>query len=115
MSLLTDSVNSRVPLRIKFAVIILVIVWLVGAVVYHEIERWRWIDSLYFAAVTLTTVGFGDHVPTTDVGKLFTIVYMFGGIAVAFYALMAIGQYYFEKRFKLTSKQLKNRTRKPED
>ncbi len=104
MGFSADSVNLSVPLRIKFAVLVLAIIWIGGAIVYHELERWTWIDSLYFAAVTLTTVGFGDHVPSTDAGKVFTIAYMFGGIAVAFYALMAIGEYYFEKRLKTSAK-----------
>ncbi|NYZ77885.1 two pore domain potassium channel family protein [Candidatus Micrarchaeota archaeon] len=107
MRLSVESVNSSFPLRIKFAFVILIAIWLGGAIVYHELEHWRWIDSLYFAAVTITTVGFGDHVPSTDLGKLFTIIYMFAGIAVAFYALMAIGQYYFEKRFEISAKQFK--------
>lgn len=109
MRISVDSVNSSIPLRIKFAVLVLAIIWLGGALVYHELEHWRWIDSLYFAAVTLTTVGFGDHVPSTDWGKIFTIGYMFAGIAVAFYALMAIGQYYFEKRFEESAKSFKKR------
>jgi hypothetical protein len=32
--------------------------------------------------VALATVGFGDLTPTTDGGKLFTIIYIFMGIGV---------------------------------
>jgi voltage-gated potassium channel len=53
-----------------------------GTVFYHNIEGWRWLDSLYFSVTTLTTVGYGDLSPHTDVGKIFTVVYLFVGIGV---------------------------------
>ena len=45
-------------------------------------EDWSWVDSFYFSAVTLTTVGFGDLSPTTTVSKLFTVFYIFIGISL---------------------------------
>jgi len=37
---------------------------------------------LYFSVTTLTTVGLEDYAPKTDVGKMFTVVYIFIGIGV---------------------------------
>lgn len=54
----------------------------VGTVVYHYLEGWNWLDSLYFSTITLTTIGFGDFAPQTDAGKLFTIVYIVIGIGM---------------------------------
>ncbi len=54
----------------------------IGTVSYHFLEDWSWVDSLYFSVVAVTTVGFGDLVPTTDAAKLFTVVYVLAGIAV---------------------------------
>jgi hypothetical protein len=53
-----------------------------GTVVYHYLEDWSWVDSFYFSAVAVTTVGFGDLTPTTDGAKLFTVAYIFAGIAI---------------------------------
>jgi voltage-gated potassium channel Kch len=53
-----------------------------GTVAFHYLEDWSWVDSLYFSVVAVTTVGFGDLVPTTDAAKLFTVVYVLAGIAV---------------------------------
>ena len=53
-----------------------------GTVVYRILEDWSWVDSFYFSAVTLTTVGFGDLSPTTTVSKLFTVFYIFIGISL---------------------------------
>lgn len=53
-----------------------------GTVVYHLLEDWTWVDSFYFSAVALTTVGFGDLSPSTDLSKLFTVFYIFSGISL---------------------------------
>lgn len=55
---------------------------IVGTLFFHFVEGWRLIDSLYFCAMTLVTVGYGDFTPKTDLGKLFTVVYVFAGLGV---------------------------------
>lgn len=58
-----------------------VIVLLVsGTIFYNQVEHWRMLDSLYFSVTTLTTVGLGDFSPQTDLGKIFTIVYILVGV-----------------------------------
>ncbi len=54
----------------------------IGTVFYHIVEKWSWLDSVYFCVVTLATVGYGDFVPTTPLGKLFTIFYIIVGISI---------------------------------
>lgn len=54
----------------------------VGTVFYMIVEGWGLLDSLYFAVIAAATVGFGDYVPTTDLGKLFTIVYVLAGVGL---------------------------------
>lgn len=53
-----------------------------GAVFYHYVEGFSWLDSFYFCMITLTTVGYGDFSPHTDAGKLFTIFYILIGIGI---------------------------------
>jgi hypothetical protein len=57
-------------------------VLMVGTIVYHLLEDWSWVDSFYFSSVAVTTVGFGDLTPSTDVSKLFTVLYIFSGITI---------------------------------
>ena len=54
----------------------------VGTVAYVLLEHWSPVDSFYFCAVTLTTIGYGDLHPTTDLGKIFTIFYCVAGIGI---------------------------------
>jgi len=53
-----------------------------GTVVYHYIEGWSWLDSLYFSVITLTTIGYGDFSPQTDLGKIFTLLYIVVGVSL---------------------------------
>jgi voltage-gated potassium channel len=65
------------PLGVWLATLIVI-----GAVFYHNVESWGWLDAFYFTVITLATVGFGDLSPETDVGKLFTIFYVLAGIGI---------------------------------
>jgi len=49
---------------------------------YSLQEGWGVIDAFYFSVTTLTTVGLGDLSPTTPVGKLFTVGYIFSGLGL---------------------------------
>jgi hypothetical protein len=65
----------------------LILLWaiaqvILGTLVFRWLEGWSIINSLYFSVVTLATVGFGDLHPTSDVAKLFTVIYILFGLGV---------------------------------
>jgi len=68
--------------RFKVLLSLAIILVGVGTVFYHYVEAFSWINSFYFTAVTLTTVGYGDFVPATVPGKIFTVAYLFIGIGI---------------------------------
>lgn len=74
------ALDPRSEIAIIFALLILL--WTGGSIFYHLVEGLRPLDAIYFTAMTLTTVGYGDFSPQTDAGKLFTAVYAFVGIGV---------------------------------
>jgi len=59
-------------------------IWLGGgAAVYTTIEpTWSFPDALYFCDVTILTIGFGDYVPTDDVGRGLVFPYSVGGTII---------------------------------
>ena len=53
-----------------------------GTIFYMQFERWSLLDSLYFCVMTISTIGYGDMVPTTSISKAFTIMYALLGIGL---------------------------------
>lgn len=76
---LKDLFSDRMGRGILLMVATLIII---GTIFYTLIEDWSLIDSFYFSVVTLTTVGYGDFSPDTDIGKLFTTIYIFMGLSI---------------------------------
>jgi hypothetical protein len=85
--------KSRVRRKLYYAIILLVTVYVIAIEIYHYVEGWNWLDAIYFTSATITTVGYGDLTPRTDLGKLLTVPLMFIGIAIGFYTIYAIQEY----------------------
>jgi len=63
-------------------VILVFLTLLIGTIFYSLQEGWSALDAFYFSVTTLTTVGLGDPTPTTPIGKLFTVGYIFSGLGL---------------------------------
>lgn len=64
----------------------------VGTIFYTLVEKWSFLDSLYFSVVTLATIGYGDLAPVTRIGKIFTILYVFAGVGTLGLFLSAVAR-----------------------
>ncbi len=53
-----------------------------GSIIFWLLEGWPPLDAVYFSVMTLTTVGYGDVVPRSAPGKIFTMVYVVLGVGL---------------------------------
>ena len=101
-----DEEHKQYHRRLAYVVIIIVIILFGSATFYHYVEKWRYLDALYFSAATMTTVGYGDITPRTDAGKIFTIFFVFMGVGIALYGISLIAAHFVEMREEFWLEQL---------
>jgi len=90
-----------VPLLAIFAIVI------IGFVGLMFIEKLSPLQSLYMLVITLATIGYGDVVPVTDAGKIFTICLVLAGFTVGLYAVGKISAFFVEGELSKLLKQRK--------
>lgn len=56
---------------------------LTGGICFSHLEPWTFLESCYFSACTLMSVGFGDYLPTSVLSRLFAMVFIMLGLGVA--------------------------------
>lgn len=69
-----------------------------GTVFFHFVEGWSWIDSYFFTVITLSTVGYGNLVPETALGKIATTAFIIIGLGVFALTIQRFGYYAIRKR-----------------
>ncbi len=83
---LGDAVRGKVIAYTAFGAVLLVYTAALAELQYERYAPGSTIvtfgDSLWWAIVTLTTVGYGDHSPVTLVGRIIAVLLMIGGIAL---------------------------------
>ena len=91
---LTPLPRFLLPSRARIRIVLLAVLAAIalGTVVFHLLEGWSILDSLYVTAQTVTTVGFGDITPRTVLGRAFATVFMMLGVGIVLYALTSTVQ-----------------------
>lgn len=84
-----------------FVAVTSLIGWIaLGTIVFRKLEGWTLIQSFYFSVVTITTVGFGDLTPSTEVSRLCTAIYILVGVSIGLVTLSSIGSEFIQEREK---------------
>ena len=87
-----------IQLKASTVILSLVAVLAAGTVFFHVVEGWGWLDSSFFTVVTVSTVGYGELVPATALGKIATTVLIFVGLGVFAVAIHQFAYYHMRKR-----------------
>ena len=77
LQLFFKGVELASPLLFTTVVFIALLGLIVGAR-----ESWKWTDSIYWAFITATTVGYGDIRPIRDISKALSVLIAITGITV---------------------------------
>src|SRR5436309_2676688 len=84
--------NRSNSARLRLGILAVITAVALGTLVFHVLEGWSILDSLYVTAQTVTTVGFGDLTPRTLSGRIFATVFMMVGVGIVLYALTSTVQ-----------------------
>ena len=89
---------------------------LIGTFVIYRIESKvpntkmkTFLDALWWCVAIVTTVGYGDVVPVTSIGRMVALVYMFFGIAMISILLSIITNTFYRKRIQKDELEEKER------
>ena len=98
--------TSRARIRLGLAAVGAAIA--TGTIVFHLLEGWSIVDSLYVTAQTVTTVGFGDIAPRTLSGRVFATAFMMVGVGIVLYALTSTVQWIVQSEMLSTLGELRH-------
>ncbi len=83
--------------KLAIASAMLLLIFATGVIGYRFISEYTWIDAIYMTVITVTTVGFGEVQPMTEVDKLFTSALILSSIVLVGYAVTVITEYLLSK------------------
>ncbi len=89
----------QVP-RIFQVVVLLTLLAMAGMFGFRIIEGAPWLDCLYMAVITLTTVGFEEVFELSPAGRMFVIVYLVCGLGMFTYSATMLGQWIVSVRMR---------------
>jgi hypothetical protein len=84
--------HKHIELRLKLSLSLLAIIILTAALFYRHTEGWSFINGLYFAISTASTVGYGDLTPSHQISKIFTMIYIILSTTLTLYSISLVAQ-----------------------
>ncbi|XP_027202122.2 TWiK family of potassium channels protein 18-like [Dermatophagoides pteronyssinus] len=77
-----NEMDDEFNLPISLALFILILYLFFGAILFWTFENWTLFQSFYFVFISMSTIGFGDFVPTQFNVLLYAFIYFLFGLAL---------------------------------
>ncbi len=91
MRKITFKILTKLPAKyISSGLILIIALFIYGVIGSIFIMDLNLIDSIYYSVITMTTVGYGDYIPTTGIQKIFATTLALGGVALLAYVFNVI-------------------------
>lgn len=84
--------------RLAVAIAALLSILCVGTLGFHYLEGWAILESLYATVITVSTVGYGDFIPQSAAGMLFTVFLIIIGVGTMLYTVGLLTETMIEGR-----------------
>ena len=91
---ISESLWHRYQNTLK-GVFVLIVTLFIAAAGFRIIEGedWSWPDALYMAVITMSTVGYSEVHPLSEVGRLFGLAVIIIGVGAFAYTFASLGEY----------------------
>lgn len=96
-------------LKLVFIVFMIIVFIVSGTLVMTYGEGYELADAVQWNFVTLSTVGYGDVVPKTTSGKVFTIIYIMFGVSLLVYFAGTVFDFLAARKAKKYKEQVMRR------
>jgi len=97
------------------AILVMVLLVILGTSFFMYSEGWSLVDAIYFTGMTITTVGYGDIVPTHDSSKMVATAYAVVSIPIAIFAFGILAENYFEVRLARLERRMQEMMQKEKE
>ncbi|KAG8060931.1 hypothetical protein GUJ93_ZPchr0002g23293 [Zizania palustris] len=90
--------RMRVRMKVALALAVVAVCVGVGATVLKRVESMEWLDAVYLAVMSVTTVGYGDHAFRTLAGRLFASAWLLVSTLAVARAFLYLAEMRIDKR-----------------
>lgn len=106
-----DVKKGRMRIRMKVALALTVVAFCVGvgATVLRKLENLGWLDAVYLAVMSVTTVGYGDQAFRTMRGRLFASAWLLVSTLAVARAFLYLAEMRIDKRHRAMAKWVLSR------
>ena len=111
MRKITVKLLKTLPTKyVTSGIILIFLLFAYGIIGSYFIMGLNLIDSVYYAVITMATVGYGDYTPTNGIQKIFATTLALGGVALLAYVFNIILTNFREKMSEFSKGAMKMKT-----